>query len=155
MIEVALYNGDIALIDDDKLEAVSQYSWWLDKDGYALTVKDGKRILMHHIVYGSKVMLDHKDGNKLNNTLDNLRPCNKQTNAMNQKKWAKKTSSKYKGVSLFKKTGRFMAYIKKDGKRMYLGYYDTEEEAALAYNNKATEIFGEFANLNDIGGEYL
>jgi len=150
MKEVVLYKGDIALVDDDKLEQVLQYSWWLDGDGYALTVIEGRRILMHHIVYGEKVMLDHKNGNRLDNTLANLRPCNKSTNAMNQKKWSKPTSSKYKGVSLFKRTGKYMAYIKKNGKRIHLGYFENEDDAALAYNKKATEIFGEFAKLNNI-----
>lgn len=151
MKEIVLYNGEVALVDDDKVELVSHYSWWLDKDGYALTLVEGKQTLMHHLVYGKKVMLDHKNGNKLDNTANNLRPCNKSTNAMNQKKWSKPTSSRYKGVSLFKRTGKYAAYIKKDGKRTHLGYFLTEKEAALAYNNKAKELFGEFAKLNKVG----
>ena len=65
-----------------------------------------------------------------------------------------RTHSIYKGVSYMdnsqKRVKRWLAYIDKDKKRKYLGYFHTQEEAALAYNQAAVENFGEFARLNEI-----
>jgi len=67
---------------------------------------------------------------------------------MNRRKSDRNFSSMYKGVSWFKRTKRWMAYIKINQKRYYLGYFDIEEDAAKAYDVSAIERFGEFAKLN-------
>jgi hypothetical protein len=59
-------------------------------------------------------------------------------------------SSKYFGVSYHKRHGKFLASIKKDGKQQHIGSFENEIEAALAYNKKAIELYGENANLNNI-----
>ena len=56
--------------------------------------------------------------------------------------------SKYKGIYWNKVKNRWLASIKLNSKRMHIGLYDSEIDAAKAYNQKATELFGEFANLN-------
>ena len=66
---------------------------------------------------------------------------------MNKKKGRKRTTSMYKGV--WKETA-WRAGIKHDAKTIHLGSFKTEEEAARAYNEKALELFGEFAKLNEI-----
>ena len=64
------------------------------------------------------------------------------------KQIGRKTSSQYKGVTLEKKSGKWIAQIRIDGKRKYLGIFTSEEEAAMAYDLKAEEAHGEFAVLN-------
>lgn len=66
---------------------------------------------------------------------------------MNREK-QKGTSSKFKGVCWHKRDNGWRAYIRKDGKQLYLGLFTSEAEAACAYDVKAKELFGEFARLN-------
>lgn len=96
------------------------------------------------------MVIDHIDGNPQNNKRNNLRICTPQQNACNKNKTTQATTSQYKGVSLCKCTGKYRAYINNCGKRIDLGRYKTEIEAALKYNEHAAVIFGEYANLNVI-----
>ena len=93
--------------------------------------------------------VDHIDRNPKNNSLSNLRWCTHQENMMNRTKH-KNTSSLYKGVSWFKRDKKWQSQIQIDGKRIHLGSFNSEEEAARVYNEKAIEIFGEFSSLNNI-----
>lgn len=79
---------------------------------------------------------------------DNCGPLRLVTHQQNQfnRRGRKGSSSKYKGVTLVK--NKWKASITKDGKRIELGCFDTEEEAAAAYNEAATGLFGEYAHLN-------
>ena len=105
----------------------------------------------HRIVMGepSGLVVDHIDGNPQNNKRDNLRVCKAAENLYSQAK-PKNNKTGYKGVSLCKTTKRYKASIGYQGKCLNLGRYKTIEEAALVYNNKALELFGEYAKLNDI-----
>ena len=94
-----------------------------------------------------KYDVDHIDNNRLNNKVNNLRWATHQQNTMNKAKTTTKTTSKYKGVW---KESKWRAGIKHNYKTIHLGYFETEEEAARAYNAKATELFGELAKLNII-----
>ena len=89
-------------------------------------------------------LIDHKDGNGLNNRWVNLRPATKRQNAANTGAPRNNTSG-FKGVSLLKKTGRYRAYITQDGRQRSLGNYDTAEAAHAAYAAAAAEVYGEFA----------
>ena len=98
-------------------------------------------------------ILDHIDGNKLNNSINNLRAVTSSQNSMNRKSRSN-SSSNYLGVSWYKKYKKWQASIKYSSKQKNLGYFTCEKEAARAYNKAAAEHFGEFANLNVIeGGE--
>lgn len=98
--------------------------------------------------------VDHINHNSVDNRRENLRLCTMAENLRNSRKLDRSTSSRYKGVCYMissKRKKRWIAYIEiEKGKRKYLGYFHTETEAALAYNQAASEYFGEFANLNDI-----
>lgn len=100
-------------------------------------------------------VVDHIDGNGMNNKIENLRSATKLQNQYNRKK-QDNTFSKYKGVakaSWIKETSKKMTYvcnIRAGKKNYWLGTFDTEKEAALAYNEKAKELHGEFARLNII-----
>jgi HNH endonuclease len=87
-------------------------------------------------------MVDHIDGDTLNNRWRNLRLATASQNAMNSKRPRSNTSG-HKGV--FIDRGRIRAAIKVDGKKLYLGHFETVEEAAAAYQNAALKYFGEFA----------
>lgn len=115
---------------------------------YALADKD--RLLLHiHLMNPPDGMeVDHIDGDGLNNRRVNLRIVTHRQNIWNRKKNVNPTSSKFKGVSLYKKSGRWVAYIAAHGKRRHIGYFDDEEAAARAYDAEARRLHGEFACLN-------
>lgn len=157
--KIFLKGGSFALVDDEDFEYLSQWEWMLHR-GYAQRDEyigkiDGKykcvRRHMHRIVNNTPegMLTDHIDGNRLNNTRANLRTATKQQNARNMAKVKGKTS-KYKGVSWNKSHGRWAARICDNAKRISLGSYDCEIEAALSYNAAAKELFSEFARLNVI-----
>ena len=106
-----------------------------------------KYVHMHKIILGDKegLEIDHKDGNGLNNRKDNIRWA---TKAQNQANSAAR-SGRYKGVSPPQhRRKRWKAEIRCKGIRYDLGCFDTEEDAARAYDAKAKELHGEFARLN-------
>ncbi|MFX0181968.1 MAG: AP2 domain-containing protein [Candidatus Hodarchaeota archaeon] len=67
-----------------------------------------------------------------------------------QRVQVREKSSKYKGVYWSKSKKKWQAYIKKNNKRYHIGTFTEEDEAGLAYNRKALELFGEFACLNKV-----
>lgn len=92
---------------------------------------------------------DHKDRNFLNNQKNNLRLANKSQNGANRLKSKGIYSSRFKGVSWHKDKRIWVAYITKNNKRVHLGQFINEWEAASAYNKAALKLFGEFACLNE------
>ena len=139
-----------ALIDLEDVEKIKQFSWYSHRN-YAETSIFGKGnfYLHRYILNGlnSYIHIDHKNHNTLDNRKDNLRLCSNTENHWNMKK-VKIGTSKYKGVSWFTKHGKWKSQICCKSKRFNLGLFTNEEEAALAYNKKAKELFGEFAYLN-------
>ena len=149
----------VALVDDEDYDYLNQWTWCADfhrKTCYVhrCIVVNRKRIKirMHRLIMGvtdSKILIDHIDGNGLNNCKINLRTCNALGNAQNRGKDRRKTSSIYKGVHLHKATNKWSAEVRAKGvKRKYLGLFDSEVDAAIAYNNAAKIHHGEFARLN-------
>ena len=98
--------------------------------------------------------VDHKDGDRNNNNTFNLRMTNQSFNNANARKLKKNSSSKYKGVSFHKREQRWVAVIRKDYKYIQCGYFKDEIEAAIAYDKKAVELYGEFAMTNKRMGLY-
>jgi hypothetical protein len=111
----------------------------------------GRYISLANFILGNKEykVVDHKDRNPLNNLPSNLRFANTSQNAINCEKM-KGTTSKYKGVSLYKRTGRWKVQIVKNKIQYFIGYFSTELEAAKAYNDVAQEYQGKFAVLNKL-----
>jgi hypothetical protein len=89
-------------------------------------------------------MIDHKDGDTLNDRFTNLRPASCSENGANAKRRRDNTSG-YKGVSFSKALGKFKAYLRKDGKYVHLGCFDSGEAAHAAYVAASAIAFGEFS----------
>ena len=104
---------------------------------------------MHRLILGITnryIHVDHKDRNGLNNTRLYLLTATVSQNHANLK-IPITNSSGYKGVSFDKRRNLFRARVKVDGKEVWLGYFDSAEEASLAYRRGARKFFGEFARL--------
>lgn len=164
---IPLTQGMSAIVDDDMFEYLNQWKWCVQKSGstfYAIrSIKVGQHnrtVRMHREIlglkFGDKRQVDHINHNGLGNRRCNLRICNQSENSQNQNVQRRTKTSKYKGVWKAKQhqKGRtysyWMAGIRLNQKLIHLGYFKTEREAAEAYNNKAIEVFGEFANVNVI-----
>jgi hypothetical protein len=91
---------------------------------------------------------DHINHNGLDNRIANLRAATHRQNAYNRIHFTKNPSSKYKGVSFKKQTKKWTAQIRYDGRSKFIGTFDSETEAAKAYDEAAKQYHGEFAVLN-------
>lgn len=155
---IELTQGKVSLIDDDDFHLVGQYKWFTrnvqDKFYAARNVKLNGRWTceyMHSVIMGS-LGVDHIDGNSLNNQRSNLRLSTQRDNVRNKGMSINNTSG-YKGVCFDK--GRktpWLAQITVNYKKIHLGYFETPELAAGAYDKAATEFFGEFARTNQMMG---
>lgn len=131
---------------------VMKYDWGVTEKGntlYAVRYEKRSPVYMHREILKTDAIVDHADGNGLNNVRENLRIADKSKNAMNSCKRGG-CSSKYKGVYFRKDRNKWQAYINLEGKRTSLGCYDTEIEAAMAYNKSALQLHREFARLNTL-----
>ena len=156
---IPLTQGQFAMVDDEDFDFINQWKWYASKDVrtfYARTniwlhkIGKQKTVRMHRYILllnNPSVLVDHKDCNGLNNQKNNLRIATPYQNAAN-KSSIQNGYSKYLGVSWHIKIKRWEARISKNNKSHYLGVFKNEVDAAIAYNKKATELHGEFANLN-------
>lgn len=162
-LRIALSNGGYAIIDDFNYKIISSYSWFSQKPTGSTVVyawcnlwksrEDGSKYrtkqTMHKMLHPDWEFIDHRDHNGLNNLEINLRKSTKSLNAANQRKPKHRSAlifSSFKGV--FNKKDKWIAGIKKDGNFYYLGTFLTDLEAAIAYDIKAVELFGEYAYPN-------
>jgi hypothetical protein len=130
-----------------------------DKEGYwtvGITLnKTTKLFRVHRIVYAlatntniDNEFVDHVDGNKSNNKISNLRLATNQQNCCNKQAQLKSTSA-YKGVSWDKKCKKWRAQICINYKKIHLGTFEKETDAAIAYNQAAKKHHNSFAILNN------
>jgi hypothetical protein len=146
-----------AIIDAEDYERCKQYKWTgtLSAQGNMIVMCNGLSYLNEFIMNfksTSTMCVDHKNGNTLDNRKENLQIITMQQNQI-KKKMQKNNTSGYRGVTWYVnpgKTSAWLAQIYFNYKRYHLGYFKTKEEAALAYNKKAKELFGKFAVLNKI-----
>jgi len=152
MKKIPIKGGSYAIVDDIDFQSLSKMKWRNEK-GYAKSGGAYNSLYMHRIIANppKDMQVDHINNNPLDNRRCNLRIVTNQQNQWNSRLSngrIRKNKSGYKGV--WKTKPKYIAEIKKDGKKYYLGSYDTSEEAAIAYNKKAIELFGEYASLNKI-----
>lgn len=147
--EIAISGGTL-IVDCLDVELVLSwpYSWFVDSQGYCAAHHERKgTVRIHRVLMGfPPFAIDHIDRNRLNNRRSNLRVC---TNAQNQaNRVALPHSSRFKGVTLQRRTGRYEAQIVSKGRKIHLGTFATEEDAAKAYDAAARNEWGEFARTN-------
>lgn len=154
MKKIALTQNRYALVDDADFNMLSSYSWIYCKDkhtAYAHTSVKGKTVKMHRMIMGQPkgMQIDHENRNGLDNQRSNLRIC---TQSQNQANCKVKSNSKsgIKGVHQRSDNGRWRAHAFREGKRVWLGHFNTAKEAAMAYNNYVLKFDGEFARLNEV-----
>lgn len=156
MMTLLLNNGMQVMVSESDYHSVSQHSWyWNGRYVRADIKKDDTtaKVYLHTFIMcpDKGQVVDHINGNSLDNRRENLRVCTQSQNLANSRK-RKNCSSLYKGVSWNKKNRKWVAYINADKSRVPLGYFRSEQEAARAYDAKALEVFGEYAKLNFAGG---
>ena len=119
---------------------------------YAVASIKGKQSLLHRLI-GDRMglsmegVIDHINGDALDCRRNNLQACTHQQNMMKQRHFVT-ANSPFKGVMKFR--DKWRARITIDGKTLHIGLFKSSIEAALAYNEKAKDFFGDFANLNRV-----
>lgn len=157
MKEIQLTQGQTTIVDDADFEFLSQFKWSAIKlskkhTWYAVTnvkTDTGRRSTrMHQMLLGKMpgMVIDHIDGDGLNNTRENLRHCTQANNIRNSRPHSSKTS-RFKGVS--RRGTKWVAQIQVNKRKINLGEFEQEADAAQVYNFAATEHFGVYARLNE------
>jgi len=159
-MEIPLTQGKVAIIDRSDYDLVSPFKWCAAKSGnrwYAVRttyIPTKKTIRLHRLLLNSKPneKCDHINHDGLDNRRSNLRVATNSQNMMNQFKLSGTTSSHFKGVVWHKRDKIWEASIRLNQRGIYLGRFSDEVEAAKAYNMAAIKYFGEYARLNQLGG---
>lgn len=147
--KISVWRNKFALVDDADFEMLSAFEWRWHK-GYiecSYTPEGGETvcILMHHLLLNPPpgMIGDHRNRDRSDNRRSNLRIATHAQNIMNS---GPRRGRRWKGAYLI--GSRYRAQIAVGGQRINLGYYDTEEEAARAYDAAARSLHGDFACLN-------
>jgi hypothetical protein len=158
MKRIPLTKNEFAIVDEDLYEHLSKHKWYANtprkgnKYAERTELRNGKknRILMHRYILGESVngkMVDHINGNGLDNRRSNLRVCTHSQNQKNQRRYATNRSG-FKGVHFSRERKKWRAMIDVDCKKIHLGYFEDIYHAANAYDIAARTHHKEFANLN-------
>lgn len=164
MNEIQLTKGQVAVIDCDDFESLSKYRWYAmeSKWGFyaarhSLVSEEGyprRTVWMHkeimHVSIGSPMVVDHINGNRLDNRKSNLRIVTVEQNCQAFRRKSEHKTSRFRGVTFDRSRNLWMAYIHHDGRMRNLGRFSSEEVAAAIYNHYAPKIFGAYASLNQI-----
>jgi hypothetical protein len=165
MNQIMLSNGAITLVDDIDFPNLSKFKWHasLKHSGFYArrnnpTGSGPSMLLMHREIMGNPgCLVDHRNGNTLDNRRENLRLASFAQNSANRHVF--ENTSGFKGVSFqpyTQKTGKrakrskpWRASICSDKRHICIGYYSSAEEAAAAYDIAAAKYHGEFARTNE------
>jgi hypothetical protein len=156
--QMPLSRGLFALVDDEAFDLVSAHKWRAIKGHgtfYAHTWLDGQSILMHRMLADplATEIVDHENGDGLDNRRRNLRPCLPMHNMQNRRKQSAPATSRFKGVHFDK--GKWRSGIVHAGERRDLGFYNSEMVAARQYDRAARLLFGRFARTNESLGLFV
>lgn len=152
MKKIKLTQGKYALVDDEDFACLSKSSWQFDKGNGNPRARrtvwiNGKShaLTMHRDILKAKPgqIVDHINGNSLDNRKSNLRFCTRRQNRLNARA---KGKSGFRGVE--RKRKKWAVVVYPNGKPIRLGLYKTKREAAKAYDNFAKKSYGKFARFN-------
>lgn len=140
-----------ALVDVEDFHLIAGHRWTFN-GRYAYAKVEGGALLMHRLIIGASTgeIVDHRDGDGLNNRRSNLRICAHKENMRNRSRTC--GSSRFKGV--YRQGDIWRAQIGVDGKRIRLGNFVSETKAAKAYDAAALVHHGDFAKTNAQLGLY-
>jgi hypothetical protein len=143
MSKIILFGKEI-FVDKEDADLLQDSVWHLDKDNYVVRNKrnapKGFHYRLHRLILNAPPgkLVDHIDGNPLNNRKSNLRITDKKINSYNRKNLNTNNTSGYRGV---RKIGnRYYAYIKENGRQRGLGGYATPEEASAVYEQELAKL---------------
>lgn len=147
-------------VDDEDYEMLKNRKWSENGNGYPRNgftnriLNPNKQqifVMMHRVIMWSPdgMVIDHIDGNKLNNQKKNLRVCSPTDNKRNRG-MSRRNTSGYKGVYWQRANKKWYAAINTDERFLNVGSFENKEDAARAYNAAASKYHGEFAKLNVI-----
>ncbi len=147
---IPLTQDKFAQVDDCDYEFLMQWKWFARKKRNQFYAARGS-VYMHRLLMNNPkgFIVDHKDRNTLNNQKNNLRLATDAQNKANTSSRPNSTS-RYLGVHWNKANKKWKVEINKNGKNIFIGRFSCEIDAAIAYNEAAKKIHGEFANLNVI-----
>lgn len=143
------------IVSPEDYDSIKSMRWWACKKKYAYYISTTirkKNKSLHRILTGAKIgqIVDHINGDTLDNRRENLRLVDASQNNFNQKK--KKYGGPFKGIGWHKRAGKWRARIRAYNQEISLGLYSCPIEAAKAYDEAAKKIHGEYARVNFEGG---
>ena len=149
---IPLSQGEVAMVDEADYASLIRYKWCAiraSRTFYASAYVKSRNLTMHRMLMGPPkgMVVDHINHNGLDNRRGNLRICTIAQNSRNRQP-GRGEKVKYKGVSFYKSHQKFRASIRRGDHRLTIGYFEDEVAAAVAYDEKAKELFGEYAYLN-------
>lgn len=155
MQKITLNQSKFAIVDDEVFEYLNQFNWTVDVSGYAIrNYPRGTRQYMHRVITqpDKNKVIDHINGNKLDNRMVNLRVCTQKQNTRNRNAININNTTGFMGVIIDKRQpGKpFIARITVNGKLKSGGGFQTAIEAAKKYNELAREYFGKYAFQNEV-----
>lgn len=158
---IPLTRGQYALVNYRDYRRLMKHTWYARWDpgirGFRAVRSEHGENGEQHTVYMHREILnaqpgrqvDHVNHDPLDNRRCNLRLCSGSNNQHNQRPRTVGTS-RHKGVSWYKRTQKWQAQICCNSRRVHLGSFDSEDDAAAAYNRAAVRLHGAFARLNDL-----
>jgi hypothetical protein len=155
---IPLGDGLFTILEPQDYYLAGNFHWVAKKNRQCIYVyrfinspgRKTKMVLLHRMIMNSagRLLVDHKNGDTLDNRRANLRLATRAQNAWNTRRDKSKTSSQFIGVTFDKNRGLWAPRIRYQGKRIYLGRFKNEIDAARAYDEAARKYHGEFALLN-------
>ena len=147
-------NGKLVVVNHSQQRRIGKpLSGSLKSDGYISVSILNHPFKEHRVIFllvngWLPDYIDHINQNKIDNSIENLREASTSQNMRNVSKYKRNSTSKFKGVSFHKLNNKWISHVSYNGKLIHLGYFVSEEVAARAYDEKAKQLFGDFACTN-------